>query len=104
MITLKEYAEKKHVSYEVIRREVNKYRKELGEHLYKENRTQYLDSEAEAFLDMKRNEINQKELHKDVQIKKLKAENAELKEQILELQKELLEEKRRKKKKWWQVF
>lgn len=33
MITLKEYAEKKHVSYEVIRRDVNRFRKELGEHL-----------------------------------------------------------------------
>lgn len=103
MITLKEYAEKKHVSYEVIRRDVNRFRKELGEHLHVENRTQYLDSDAEAFLDMKRDEINQKELHKDVQIKKLRAENAELKEQILELQKELLEEKRRKKR-WWQIF
>lgn len=38
MITLKEYAEKKHVSYEVIRRDVNRFRKELGEHLHVEKR------------------------------------------------------------------
>ena len=49
MISLKDYAKKKNVSYEAVRKQVNRYRDELGDHLYKKDRTQYLDEEGEAF-------------------------------------------------------
>ena len=43
MVTLKEYAEKKSISYEAVRKQVSRYREELGDHIKKEGRTQYLD-------------------------------------------------------------
>ena len=54
MVSLKEYAKNKGVSYEAVRKQVNRYKDELKGHISKVNRTQYLDEEAVAFLDSKR--------------------------------------------------
>lgn len=88
MITLKDYARKKNVSYEAVRKQVNRYRDDLGDHLYKKDRTQYLDEEGEAFLDKKRssNPIILVEHDKDEQIEELKSQNEALKLKIMQLQ------------------
>lgn len=95
MVTIKEYAAKKNVSYEAVRKQVNRYRVELGEHLYKHGRTQYLDEEGEAFLDNKRlsNPVVLVEKNKDEQLDELQRENDSLRIKIMELQEQLLSSK-----------
>lgn len=95
MISLKDYAKKKNVSYEAVRKQVNRYRDELGDHLYKKDRTQYLDEEGEAFLDRKRasNPVILLEHDKDEQIDELKQQNESLKIKIMELQDQLIKSK-----------
>lgn len=100
MLSIKDYAKSKGVSYEAVRKQVNRYKQELEGHISRTNRTQYLDDEAIAFLDQKRAEspIIIMESSKDEEMKSLKAENELLKNQLLEVQqdnikvhKELLE-------------
>lgn len=88
MITLKEYAKKQNVSYEAVRKQVNRYREDLGEHLYKVERTQYIDEEGEAFLDQKRasNPVVVIEHDKDEQIEELKKQNEALRAKVVQLQ------------------
>lgn len=95
MISLKEYAQKKNISYEAVRKQVNRYRNELGDHLYKKDRTQYLDEEGEAFLDQKRasNPVILVEHDKDEQIEDLTRQNESLKVKIMELQDQLIKSK-----------
>lgn len=95
MISLKDYAKKKNVSYEAVRKQVNRYRDELGDHLYKKDRTQYLDEEGEAFLDKKRssNPVILVEHDKDEQIESLQMQNNNLQIKIMELQEQLIKSK-----------
>lgn len=95
MITLKDYAKKKNISYEAVRKQVNRYRDELGDHLYKKDRTQFLDEEGEAFLDQKRasNPVILVEHDKDEQIEELTQQNEILKIKIMELQDQLIKSK-----------
>lgn len=88
MITLKDYAKKRNTSYEAVRQQVNRYRDELGDHLYKQGRTQFLDDEAVAFLDARRktNPVVVIEHDKDDRIAELKAQNEALKVKIMQLQ------------------
>ena len=53
-VSLKDYAEQKRVSYEAVRQQVIRYKKELGNHIIRDGRQQFLDEEAVAFLDEKR--------------------------------------------------
>jgi hypothetical protein len=95
MISLKEYAQKKNISYEAVRKQVNRYRNELGDHLYKKDRTQYLDEDGEAFLDQKRasNPVILVEHDKDEQIEDLTRQNESLRVKIMELQDQLIKSK-----------
>lgn len=123
MISLKDYAKKKNVSYEAVRKQVNRYRAELGDHLYRFERTQYLDEEGEAYLDRKRasNPVILIAHDKDAQIEELIQQNeslkikvAELQEQVIQLQDRLLlltakqneheEVDALNNKKWWQFW
>jgi len=54
MLTIAEYAKSRSVSYEAVRKQINRYSIELDGHISRQGRTQYLDSEAEAFLDSRR--------------------------------------------------
>lgn len=101
MITLKEYAKERGVSYEAVRKQVVRYRGELREHIVKKDRTQYLDDEGVALLDKKRasNPIIILEHDKDQQIETLKAQldaekekNGKLKDQIIILQNQKIED------------
>lgn len=92
MISLKDYAKNKNVSYEAIRKQVNRYKTELKEHIHKVNRTQYLDDEAVAFLDSKRTEglVILLQMDKDEEIQRLSDENKALLVQIAQIQNELI--------------
>lgn len=124
MVSLKEYAKNKGVSYEAVRKQVNRYKDELKGHISKVNRTQYLDEEAVAFLDSKRAEspIVIMESGKDEEIQRLEMENKALLLKVAELQEALLKEKdqvkllqnekielleaknQKAEKKWWQFW
>lgn len=124
MVSLKEYAKNKGVSYEAVRKQVNRYTDELKGHISKVNRTQYLDEEAVAFLDSKRAEspIIIMESGKDEEIQRLEMENKALLLKVAELQEALLKEKdqvkllqnekielleaknQKAEKKWWQFW
>ncbi len=126
MISIKDYAKNKGVSYEAVRKQVNRYKDELGEHIQRVNRTQYLDDAAVDFLDQKRasSPVIIVESAKDEQIEQLQAENRQLQQEnralllkITDLQDALLKDKDKisqlegdkiklleskvKKKHWW---
>lgn len=95
MVTLREYAKSKNISYEAVRKQVNRYKKDLEGHIIKEKRTQYLDDDAVAFLDSKRVEspIIVAEIEKDEEIQRLHNENKNLLIKVAQLQDDLLKEK-----------
>lgn len=95
MISLKDYAKNKGISYEAVRKQVSRYKVELDGHIQKINRTQFLDDEAVAFLDAKRqgNPVVIYEVSKDEEIQRLTDENKALLLKIAELQEALLNER-----------
>lgn len=122
MVSIRDYAKTKGVSYEAVRKQVNRYKAELGEHIVKVGKKQYLDESAVAFLDERRAEspVIIIESGKDERIEQLETENKALLLKVAELQEalikekdkvqllqnekiELLEDKNKKtEKKWWQ--
>ena len=54
IISLKDYAEQKNISYEAVRKQVARYKADLEGHIIMDGRQQFLDEEAVAFLDAKR--------------------------------------------------
>lgn len=50
MISLKDYAKENGVTYEAVRQQVARYKKELEGHIRKEGRTRFLDDYAVEFL------------------------------------------------------
>lgn len=74
LITLKDYAKQNNVSYEAVRQQVTRYVDELGEHIVRDGRQQFLDEEAVAFLDTKRqkNPVVIVQQNKDEEIEELK--------------------------------
>lgn len=77
MITIKDYAKQKGVSYEAIRKQIKRYDAELEGHLIKQNRFLMLDDEAVQFLDGKRSEnpVIVYEQNKDEELEQLRQEN-----------------------------
>lgn len=95
MISMKDYALKHNISYEAVRKQVKRYQNELQSHIHKVERTNYLDEEAEAFLDDKRekNPIVVIEDDRKNEIQRLHDENKTLLLKITELQSLLIDEK-----------
>lgn len=56
MISLAEYAEQQHVSYEAVRQQVARYQNELDGHIVRQGRKRLLDDVAIEFLDSHRQE------------------------------------------------
>lgn len=54
VISLKDYAKNNNVTYEAVRQQVVRYKTELESHIIVDGRQQFLDEEAVAFLDAKR--------------------------------------------------
>lgn len=80
LISLKDYAEQKNISYEAVRQQVKRYEKELGPHIIRDGRQQFLDEEAVAFLDAKRqkNPVAIIQQSKDDRIDELEQANSNL--------------------------
>ena len=95
VISLREYAAKKSISYEAVRQQVSRYRTELGDHIIKNGRQQYLDDEAVAFLDERRqsNPIVIYQANKDEEIENLRSKNQGLLEQLVAAQTIIIEQK-----------
>lgn len=128
LITIKEYAQKKGVSYEAVRKQISKYKdNELHGHIVKVKKTQYLDEYAVVFLDEKRRESPVVLMREDrnERIEELERENKALLLKVAELQEQLLQEKdnvkmlqqekielletrenvaKEEKKHWWKIF
>ena len=94
LLTIKEYAQKKNVSYEAVRKQIQKYKdNELKDHIIRKNKTQYLDEYAVDFLDNRRREspIMVIQMDKDEEIERLTNENKALLVQIAQIQDELIQ-------------
>lgn len=96
-MTIKQYAESQNVSYEAVRKQIIRYAEDLGEHIVRKNRTQYLDDWAVDFLTERRKEnpviiVNQ---DKTEEIESLRSQVETLRVQLLNAQNELLKEKDR---------
>ena len=94
LLTIKEYAQKKNVSYEAVRKQIQKYKDgELKDHIIRKNKTQYLDEYAVDFLDNRRREspIMAIQMDKDEEIERLTNENKALLVQIAQIQNELIQ-------------
>lgn len=101
MTTIKEYAKEHDVSYEAVRKQVERYKNELDKHIIRKNRTQYLDDVAVSFLNERRAEkqiivedTTTKELERlRNENESLRTQQDILKNQIIALQNELIYEK-----------
>lgn len=80
IISLKDYAKQKNISYEAVRQQIVRYASDLEGHIIKDGRQQFLDNEAVAFLDAKRkkNPVAIYQLEKDDEIERLENENKDL--------------------------
>lgn len=92
VISLKDYAKNNNISYEAVRKQVVRYAAELGEHLIRDGRQQFLDEEAVAFLDEKRkkNPVVLYEIAKDEEIDRLEEQNKNLLLELASVQKQLI--------------
>ena len=92
MISLKEYAKSKQVSYEAVRKQVTRYSSELGDHVTIQNRTKLLDDYAVTFLDKKRQQnpviVQDRDWEKDLE--KAQTEIEKLRVLLLDAQKNLM--------------
>lgn len=93
MITIKDYAAQKNVTYEAVRKQLVRYKKELNGHIVKKNRTQFLDDYAVNFLNDRRKEnaITVINTERNEYIKELENDNRRLYKKIEQLQEQLLE-------------
>lgn len=92
VMSIKDYAKARKISYEAARQQVKRYAEELDGHIAKQNRTQYLDDYAVELLDDHRQQspiviVNQ---DRDEEIERLRVENKALLQQIAALQDRLL--------------
>ena len=97
VISIKDYAKQRNVSYEAIRQQVVRYAAELDGHIVKDGRQQFLDDEAVAFLDAKRkkNPVVLYQVEKDEEIERLKAEKERILLELAGVQKQLIQEQQK---------
>lgn len=95
VITLRDYAKQNNISYEAVRKQVVRYQDELAGHLIRDGRQQFLDEEAVAFLDARRqkNPVAIIQIEKDEKIEQLENENKFLLQKLTAVQDALLAEK-----------
>lgn len=93
VITLRDYAKQNNISYEAVRKQVVRYAKELGDHIIKDGRQQFLDEEAVEFLDAKRqkNPVAIIQMDKDDKIRELEETNKNLLIKVAQQAEELRE-------------
>ena len=88
MITVKEFAKRQHRSVQAIYQSIDRYRLQLEGHITKVGRTSYLDDEAVAFLETKReqNPVVIFQQDKDEELERLRQNADVMKAKIAELQ------------------
>ena len=88
MITVKEFAKKQHRSVQAIYQAIDRYKLQLEGHIKKVGRTSYLDDEAVAFLEAKReqNPVVVYQQDKDEELELLRKNADVMKAKIAELQ------------------
>jgi predicted nuclease with TOPRIM domain len=93
LMTLKDYAAEKNISYEAVRKQVTRYKDELAGHITVQGRTQYLDEAAINFLNLRRaeNPIVVFNKQRDDETDELRAKVKTLTQQLIEIQQKLLE-------------
>lgn len=92
VMSIKDYARARKISYEAARQQTKRYADELAGHITRQNRTQYLDDYAVGLLDDHRQQnpvvvINQ---DRSEEIERLRVENKALLQQVAALQNKLL--------------
>lgn len=92
VMSIKDYARARKITYEAARQQVKRYEKELQGHIHRQNRTQYLDDYAVELLDDHRQQnpvvvVNQ---DRDAELEQLRSENKTLLQQVAMLQDKLL--------------
>lgn len=92
VMSIKDYARARKITYEAARQQVKRYEKELQGHIHRQNRTQYLDDYAVGLLDDHRQQnpiviVNQ---DRDAELEQLRSENKTLLQQVAMLQDKLL--------------
>lgn len=94
MVSLREYATSRNISYEAVRKQVDKYKEELGEHLSSHNNKRFLDEQAVEFLDNHRGDSGVTTVLKGSELispdLELKKENDALVRKLAVLQDQLL--------------
>lgn len=95
LMTIKQYAQSQHISYEAVRKQVASYKHELQDHIIRKGRTQYLDEYAVEYLSKRRREspVIVMEQSKDETIADLKEQIDALRVQLMAAQNELLKSK-----------
>ena len=96
MITIKDYARGRGISYEAARQQISRYMERevggfrLADHISKVDRTQYLDDEAVAFLDERRakNPVIVQQEERDETIERLRQRVDELQNRLIAAQDE----------------
>lgn len=84
MITIREYAQSRNLTYEAVRRRVDRYASKLGEHVVMKGNTRFLDDYAVEMLDE-----TGKKMPIAIVNEAITEENENLRKQILELQAEV---------------
>jgi len=96
LLTIREYAKQKHITYEAVRKQIRKYKDdELKDHIIRKNKTQYLDEYAIDFLDNRRREspVMMYQMNQDEEIQRLTEENKMLLLKLTEVQDALIKAK-----------
>ena len=95
MITIRQYAEQKHISYEAARRQIKRSWDDIKDHVAVQNRTQYLDETAVEFLNTKRfaNVIVSKRDEATEELKALRQQVDALRSKVVELQEAVIKSK-----------
>lgn len=88
-INLKEYADTRKISYDAVRKQIQRYRDILGENIIKQGKNLLLNEKAVEILDSKQKK-SVKILEPSQIIEQLREENSALKDKIISLQDELL--------------
>lgn len=88
MITVKEFAKKQHRTVQAVYQSIDRYKIQLDGHIQKIGRTSYLDDEAVAFLESKReqNPVVIYQQDKDEELEQLRKNADVMKAKIVELQ------------------
>lgn len=97
-MTIQEYATSRNITYEAARQAVKKAKPEIDRYIHKQGRTRYLTPEGEQLLDKRRKNNRITSLKKESSDKTEKIEEQsdtidKLKNEIIVLQKQLLEER-----------